>query len=127
MANETKSRGIQLIRTDDAVQGIVRFYDRREEDVKKAFISEVDVTKLSTEALYRAARHGITQNLLDSSNKLEGDARVNFIREQSRIVQNGGWASAPVDAAKLRENAISALTKLGFDAETAARMVDAKK
>ncbi len=125
-ATTTKARAIQLIRTDDATPGLVKFFDRREADVKKAFIGQVDVTKLSQEALYRAARHGLTQNLLDSSNKLEGDARRDFIAKACVTVQNGGWSSAPVDEAKQVENAISALTKLGFSAEVAAQMI-AKK
>ena len=126
MTNETKARGIQLIRTDDSTPGLVKFYDRRQTAVALAFIAQVDVTMIPddqgdtlTDAgfsakhpIVSAARHGITQNLLDSSNKLEGDARVDFIRQQCKVVQSGGWASAPVDSAKLVENAKSAILKL---------------
>lgn len=126
MANETKSRGTQLLRTDDSTAGRVKFYDRRQADVGKAYIAEVDVSKLSREALERAAVHGITQNILDSSNKLDGDARVAFVKDAARIVQQGGWASAPQDTAKVRENAIAALTKLGFTIEAATKLADSK-
>lgn len=121
MANETttKARPAQLIRTDDSTPGVVRFYDRRQPDAKLAFIAEVDVRKMTPDTLHRAARHGVTQNLLDASNKLEGNARVAFIKAQCAIVQQGGWASAPVDEAALIQRAIDALTKLGVPLDKA--------
>lgn len=129
------TRGIQLIRTDDSVSGVVRFFDRREADVKAAFIGEVIIAQMGTatdeelvlpDAIMRAARHGVTQNILDASNKLEGDDRVAYIASMCERVQNGGWASAPVDEEKLRANAISALIKLNIPADKAAQMVDAR-
>lgn len=144
MATQT-TRGIQLIRTDDSTPGIVKFYDRREADVKQALIGLVDVGSIARQyaldqgvapeqadrtfiapPVLRAAVHGITQNILDASNKLEGDDRVAYIAQMCERVQNGGWASAPVDEEKLRANAISALTKLGIPADKAAAMVDAR-
>lgn len=127
MAQENKSRGTQLLRTDDSTPGVVKFYDRRQADAAKAFVAQVDVTKLSREALVRAAVHGLTQNILDASNKLEGDERVKFVRQACGIVQAGGWASAPVDEAKLRENIISGMMKMGFTREAAIAAINAKK
>ena len=123
---ETKTRGMQLIRTD--VQGsVIRFYDRREEDVEQAFIAQVDVAELGEAPLYRAATHGLTQNLLDSSNKLEGNARVEHIRQQCRVVQAGGWASAPseVNIESAKTKMIAALISKGKSPEDAAALVEA--
>ena len=123
MNTQTKSRPAQLIRTDDSSRGIVRFYDRREADQQSAFIGAVDVSKLPQEALFRAARHGITQNILDASNKLTGDDRVDFIRQACATVQGGGWASAPVDAATAREKVVAALMKLGIYTQAQAEAI----
>lgn len=133
-ANTTKTRTPTLIRTDDKVPGVVSFYDRRVEDVNKAFIGRVDVAKMLKvderlmpgSPLIKAAIHGITQNILDSSNKLEGDERVAYIKSACKIVQEGGWASAPVDLAAARENAISALVKLNIPRAQAEAMVAAQ-
>lgn len=142
MAESNKSRGIQLLRTDDSIPGVVRFYDRREDDVQRAFVAQFSVPAIvgftdrdemkellgdGTEALLRAACHGLTQNILDSSNKLEGDERIAFVRKACATVQAGGWASAPVDEAKARQTAISALVKVGFTPEAAAAIVDKKQ
>ena len=135
MANDTKTRGTQLLRTDDSTPGMVRFYDRRQNDVNKAFVGQVDIAKMlkagehlqPDSPIVKAAVHGITQNILDSSNKLEGDERVAFVRKACATVQAGGWASAPVDEAKARENAINALMKLGFTREAAVAAVDKKR
>lgn len=141
MADANKTRGMQLLRTDDSLPGCVRFYDRRQTDVNKAFIAQVSLESLAIragvtkellgkdemKAIMRAAVHGVTQNILDSSNKLEGDARVTFVRNACRIVQDGGWASAPVDEEKQRENAIAALMKLGFTKDAAIAAINAKK
>jgi len=146
---DNKTRGTQLLRTDDSVPGVVKFYDRRQTDVAKAFVAEVSIIRmlgdsmqkagmgeedatevLSTDgftAVIRAAVHGVTQNILDASNKLEGDERVAFIRKACTIVQSGGWASAPVDEAKQRENVISGMMKLGFTREAALAALNAKK
>jgi hypothetical protein len=115
MANDTKARGIQLIRTDDSIPGIVRFYDRREANVQKAFIGQINVTELDEQARNRAAVHGVTQNVLDSSNKLTGDERVAFIKKACAHVQSGGWSAAPVDEAKQLADLQSALAKLPAD------------
>jgi hypothetical protein len=141
MADANKSRGIQLLRTDDSVAGAVSFYDRRQANVAQAFIAKVSMESLAIaagvtkealahdgmKAVLRAAVHGVTQNILDASTKLEGDARVKFVRDACRIVQNGGWASAPVDEEKLRENTISAMMKLGFTREAAIAALNTKK
>jgi hypothetical protein len=117
---QTKARGIQLLKTE-ADGYSVRFFDRR----NGAFVAAVDLTKLPPEAMHRAACHGITQNLLDSSNKLEGDARIAHIKQQADIVQAGGWASAPaevnIDAAKAKM--IAALIASGKTLDEAAKMV----
>lgn len=120
-------RGIQLVRTDDSVKGTVQFFDRRKTDVQQAFIARVSVQGMSQEALIRAAIHGITQNILDSSNKLDGDERVAYIKHACRVVQNGGWASAPVDEAAQIERAVQALVKLGIAEPEARRMATVKK
>lgn len=114
MADANKGRGTQLLRTDDSIPGMVRFFDRRVTDVKAAYIAQVDVSQLDRAALLKAAVHGITQNILDSSNKLEGDARVAFVKKACTVVQNGGWSSTPVDEDTLRKNAIEAFVKMGL-------------
>jgi hypothetical protein len=124
---DNKTRAIQLLRTDDSIEGKVRFYDRRQTDVNKAFVAEVDVSKLDRKALLRLAVHGATQNILDSSNKLEGDERVTFVRKACATVQQGGWSSAPVDEAKLQENVVNGLMKMGFTREAALAAIAAKK
>ena len=125
---DTKARGQQLLRTDDSTPGVVKFYVRSEADAAKAFIAQVDVLKIPgpdgltleddefppSHPVVNLARHGATQNILDSSNKLEGQARVDYVREACRVVQSGGWASAPVDETKLRENVINGMMKLGL-------------
>lgn len=120
MANETKSRGTQLLRTE--TEGTtVRFFDRRQ----GKFIGAFDVAKLDAKALHRAAMHGLTQNILDSSNKLDGDARVAHIARQCEVVQAGGWASSPseVNIDKAKEKMIQALVASGKTPEEAAKMV----
>jgi hypothetical protein len=121
MATAQKStRGTQLLKTE-TTGTVQRFFDRR----NGAFVAAVDVSKLPTEALHRAGMHGITQNLLDSSNKLEGDERIAHIKQQAEIVQAGGWASAPtevnIDAAKAKM--IAALIASGKSPDEAAKMV----
>ena len=126
MANATKSRGTQLIRTDDKISGCVRFYRRDMDDAQAAFIGQIDVRQIpdaagttmaalgvpSDHPGVKLAVHGATQNVLDSSNKLDGDARCEFIRKACATVQSGGWSSAPADDAKVRENAEAALRKM---------------
>lgn len=124
MAETTKTRGTQLIRTDDKIPGVVRFYRRDVEDVTKAFVAQIDVRTIKDAAgtmaavlpsdhpVIAAAVHGYTQNVLDSSNKLDGQARVDFIVKACSTIQAGGWASAPQDDAKIRENAEAALRKM---------------
>ncbi len=126
MANANQSgRGIQLIRTEDNLPlQQVSFYDRRETDVRAAFIGTIHLPTIAGEAMtspaiVKAALHGYTQNVLDSSNKLTGDERVAFIRKACETINAGGWASAPQDEGKIRENAISALVKLGFSQSAA--------
>lgn len=119
-ANVTKTRGQVLLRADDKVSGVVSFYDRREADVAKAFIGKIDVNAMLPAGVVipphviKAACHGYTQNMLDSSNKLEGNERVAYVRKTCAIVQAGGWASAPMDEAAIRENAIAGLVKLNI-------------
>lgn len=135
MAEANKTRGTQLIRTDDSIPGVVTFYDRRQTNVVLARIGSINVFQMLETAgldpadvpahIVRAAIHGYTQNMLDSSNKLEGDDRVAYIRKTCMIVTEGGWASAPVDETKARENAIAALMKLGFSREKAEAAVSA--
>lgn len=122
MANDTKTRGTQLIKTERDELGIVRFFDRRD----GKFIGSVDVTRLEEKALHRAALHGITQNILDSSNKLDGDERVAFIRDACEVSQSGGWASAPssIDPEKAREAAIKAFMAMGLTRDAAIAAVD---
>lgn len=129
MANDTKTRAAQVIRTDDKISGTVRFYDRRVDDVKLAYIGQVDVSQLEQAAIQRAAVHGVTQNIMDSSNKLDGDARVSFIRSACEQAQQGIWISAPsqLDPIKVRENAIKAMMAFGLTAEAAAKLVDSAK
>ena len=144
-------RGIQLLRTDDSVSGVVKFYDRRVEDAQRAFVGEVSVSNMIVEALnaagignkltneqieqlgvnlapvIRAAVHGITQNILDSSNKLDGDERRDYVRKMCAVVQSGGWASAPQDESALRKRAIDALVKMGLTLQAATAAVDGAK
>lgn len=122
MAQDKKaaSRGIQLVKSETE-GSVIRFFDRR----NGAFVTSVDVSKMPAVAQLRAAMHGVTQNLLDSSNKLEGDARLAHIKGQCEVVQNGGWASAPsevnIDAAKTKM--IAALVASGKSHEEATKMV----
>ena len=120
---ENKTRATRLIRTDDSIPGVVKFYDCRETDVAKAYIGAVELALMCEErefleaipsCIVRAACHGYTQNILDSSNKLEGDARVAFVRKAIDQVNAGGWASTPIDEDAARAKAISALVKTGF-------------
>lgn len=136
-------RGIQLIRTDDTIPGRVRFYDRRQTDVKLAFIAEVDVMEIPDaneitwsdlvlaqetagetppamdHPLIRAAVHGVTQNILDASNKLDGNERRDYIKRMCAHVQTGGWASAPVDEAAATKRVEEALAKLPAEVRAA--------
>lgn len=123
MAN---TRGVQFIRTDDSTSGVVAFYRRTETDAKKAFIGRVNVNDMLTlggvssvtldnpnvKAVVRAAVHGFTQNILDSSNKLDGEERAKHIAAMCGQVQSGGWASAPVDEAAAKKRAEEAIAKL---------------
>lgn len=124
MANETKTRGIQLIRTDESIPGKVSFYDRREANAQRALIGTVDLESMPREGVLRFAARGITGNLLDSSNKLEGAARIDWLRGAIATANQGIMASTAVDADKLRQNAIDALVKLGLTAAAAAQIVD---
>lgn len=124
-------RAPSLIRTDDSVPGVVSFYDRRQENAQAAFIAQIDVRVIApdldpTNPAMRAAVHGYTQNVLDSSNSLSGDARVAYIKTSCDRIMAGGWASVPVDAAAQREKAIVAMMKLpGWTRAMAERAVDA--
>lgn len=116
-----KTRGVQLLKTE--VDGsTLRIFDRR----TGAFVASVNVAEMPEAALTKAALHGVTQNLLDSSNKLDGDARIEHIRRQAAIVQDGGWASAPaevnIDAAKAKM--IAALVASGKSHAEATAMVE---
>lgn len=138
MAETKKERGTQLIRTDESVPGRVGFYDRRVEDAKLAYIGQVDVDAMlvaagvsadllpKLAAVRKLACHGAKQNILDSSNSLEGDARRDYVRKSAAIVQNGGWASVPVDAATMVKNAVEALVKLNVPREQAEKLVAAQ-
>lgn len=152
MANETKTRGQQLIRADRAVSGIVKFLDMRVENVGKALIGQVSfadvmVSELAKQSIpedkarkmatampagiVRAAIHGWTQNLLDSSNKLEGDARVAFVKAGCETIKGGGWVSAPVDENAAKENLNKAVDKMaqsmGMSREDVIKMLAAEK
>ena len=120
MTAQTKTRGTQLLKTEEA--GTIRRFFRRDTG---AFVGAFDVAKLPQDALYRAAAHGLTQNILDSSNKLDGQTRCDHVARQCEIVQAGGWASAPqevnIDAAKAKM--IAALIATGRTPEEAASMV----
>ena len=121
MATENKAtRGTQLLKTE-STGTVQRFFDRR----SGAFVASFDTAKLPEAALHKAAMHGLTQNLLDSSNKLEGDARIAHIKTQCEIVQAGGWASSPaevnIDAAKAKM--IAALVAMGRTHEEATKMI----
>lgn len=119
---QTKTRGIQLLKTETE-GSVLRIFDRR----NGAFVAAVNVEQLAEGALYRAALHGITQNLLDSSNKLEGDERIAHIKAQAEIVQAGGWASAPseVNIESAKAKMIAALIARGKTPEQAAALVEA--
>ena len=131
------TRGIQLFRTDDTVPGRVSFYDRRVADAKAAHVVTVDVMTIPgpegktltdlgvppSHPVVTQAVHGVTQNILDSSNKLEGTARVNAVREMGAHVQSGGWASAPVDEAAARKKAYDAIMKLPLPPEVRAKVL----
>lgn len=128
-------RGIQLIRTDDVVSGVVKFFDRRETDVQKAYIARVDVNQMIVDGLtdlgmdgvvdasdlaanpriafvIRLAVHGATQNILDASNKLSGNDRVAYVRTLAENMQRLTWASAPVDEAAAEKRVQDMLAKL---------------
>lgn len=124
MANETKTRGIQLIRTDESIPGKVSFYDRRETNAQRALIGTVNIEAMPRDGVLRFAARGVTGNLLDSSNKLEGEARIEWLRGAISTANQGIMASTAVDADKLRQNAIDALVKLGMTAAAAAQIVD---
>lgn len=119
---QTKTRGQQLLRTeqDGTVQ---RFFDRR----NGAFVGSFDTASLPEAALHRAAMHGLTQNILDSSNKLEGDARIAHVKAQCDIVQAGGWASAPseVNLDTVKAKMIAAMVAKGTSHADAVRMIEA--
>lgn len=119
---QTKTRGIQLLKTETE-GATLRIFDRR----SGAFVASVNVAQLTEGALHRAALHGITQNLLDSSNKLEGDERIAHIKAQAEIVQAGGWASAPseVNIESAKAKMIAALIARGKTPEQAAALVEA--
>lgn len=111
------TRGQQLIRTDRAVPGQVSFYDARQENAQAGKIGTLSLARIAPDtdippAIARAAIHGYTQNLLDSSNKLDGDERVAFIRRGIETLHNGGWVAAPVDDEKAKAGAIAALEKM---------------
>lgn len=121
MANATKTRGGQTIRTDRTIGGQVTFYDARIEDVALARIGILkvasiqgmaDVVDLIPAHVIRATLHGYTQNILDSSNKLDGDARVDFVRKAVALIHAGGWASAPQDEAKTLRDALDGMRKM---------------
>lgn len=128
MADATKTRGTQLIRADRTVSGVVTFYDSREKDAAKAKIGEVKFPAdvVAPAHVIKAAIHGWTQNILDSSNKLEGDARVKFVKEACTLIAGGGWASAPVDEEAAKTAARTAIDKMVsqgvIKAEMAAKM-----
>jgi hypothetical protein len=120
---DKNTRGVQLVKTL-AEGSVVRFYDRRTDG--PAF-AQVDVATMPREALIRAALHGVTQNLLDASNKPVGDARIAHIRQQAEIVQAGGWASAPseVNIGAVKAKMVAAMVAKGMGAAEAAAMVEA--
>lgn len=90
----------------------------------EVFLS-VDLDKIPQESLHKFAIHGMTQNLLDSSNKLEGEARVRHLQEQAAIVQAGGWASAPreVNLESAKARMLAALVASGKSPEEAATLL----
>ena len=111
------TRGTQLVRADRAISGQVTFYDAREENAAAGRIGTLRLADIAPDAdippaIAKAAIHGYTQNLLDSSNKLEGDDRVEFIRRGIETLRDGGWVSAPVDEDKAKANALAALEKM---------------
>lgn len=117
---QTKTRGQQLLRTETD-GSTVRFFDRR----SGAFVAAVNVVEMPREALIKAAIHGVTQNLLDSSNKLDGDARIAHVKQQAAIVQAGGWASAPVEVnvEQAKAKMLAALIASGKSPDEAAKML----
>jgi hypothetical protein len=122
MATATKTRGQQLLRTES--EGTVqRFFDRR----SGAFVGAFDTAALPEGALHRAAMHGLTQNILDSSNKLDGDARIAHVKAQCEIVQAGGWASAPseVNLDTVKAKMIAAMMAKGKTHAEAAALIEA--
>jgi len=111
------TRGQQLIRTDRSIPGQVTFYDAREENAQAGRIATLRLVDIAGDAeipapIARAAIHGYTQNLLDSSNKLDGDDRVRFIRQGVETLRNGGWVSAHGGDEKAKAGAIAALEKM---------------
>lgn len=114
------TRGQQLIRTDRSTPGQVTFYDARKENAQAGKIGTLSLRRIAGDegyeslnaAIARAAIHGYTQNLLDSSNKLDGDDRVAFIARGIEILHNEGWVAAPVDDEKAKAGAIAALEKM---------------
>lgn len=125
MANSKAARPGQLIKTirDDAG---VSFFDRRTEQ-QIGRINMIELRDQEPEYFLRAAVHGTTQNILDASNKLEGDDRVAFIAQACDLASAGSWASAPseIDPDKARAAAIKAFMALGLSPEAAASAVDA--
>lgn len=65
-----------------------------------------------TKFVIRQACHGGTQNALDSSNKLEGQARVDYIRSTVTGFGEFVWASAPIDEAASMKRAEDAIMKM---------------
>lgn len=144
-------RGTQLVRTDDSVSGKVKFFNRRETDVKKAYVSEIDIRAMAETAIeavladpevtepdaalhamverlgpvIRLAVHGATQAVLDCSNKLDGQARLDYISKMCDVVEKGGWPSAPVDEGAMRQKQIDTFVKMGLTRDAATAAVDA--
>lgn len=124
MANDTKTRGVQLIRTDESVPGKISFYDRRVANATQALIATIDVREIPEAGLHRFAVRGLSGNILDSSNKLDGDERVDWIRRACVAAQQGVMATTATDEGKLRETAIAALVKIGMTVEAATEIVN---
>ncbi len=132
MADKANARGPMLIRADRSVEGRVTFYDARVQEAAAARIGCIDVQAMCVDVpgvpaqVIRAAVHGYTQNVLDSSNKLTGDERVAFVAKACDTINAGGWASAPVDEAAAAQRAIDALVKAGFSLSEARAFVESK-
>jgi hypothetical protein len=116
MADTKKVRGTQLIRADRSVPGVVTFYDTR---VAEAAAARIGVVRFEDRCdaevpadVVRAALHGWTQAILDSSNSLTGDARVAFVRAACDTIRQGGWPSAPIDEEAAYTRAHDAIMKL---------------